>query len=375
MIYLDNAATSYPKPPALLPYLDEYLAHYAGNPGRSGHRLSLAASEEIYRTRATVANFIGAQSVENIIFTQNATHALNIVIRARVRLGDHILISDLEHNSVFRPVWRLYREGLISYSIFSHTGNVLENIIREIRPNTRMIVCTHVSNVSGHEMPIRDIITLCHDHDLFTIIDASQSIGHQRIDVRELDCDALCAPGHKGLLGLQGSGVLYLKNGRGLRDVFQGGSGTDSLSPEMPSYLPDRFEAGTLPTPAILSMKVGIEYIHEVGIDHIHHQEIKLSRMMHRHIGEIENAVLYSQPTSGIITFNIEGIPSDDVADELNTHGICARGGYHCAPLAHRALRTPDGGAVRLSAGICNTMSEIETVARHIREIAKKARQ
>ncbi len=375
MIYLDNAATSYPKPLTLLPALEEYLTHAGGNPGRSGHRLSIAASDIVYQTRERVAAFIGAQSCENIIFTQNATHALNTIIRARVQPGDHILISDLEHNSVFRPVWKLSQENEITYSIFSHRGNIIENVLREITPQTKILICTHVSNVSGFEMPIREIITLCRNRNIYTIIDASQSIGHQRIDVQSLQCDALCAPGHKGLLGLQGGGFLYAKCKDRLRDVFQGGSGSDSLSPHMPDYLPDRFEAGTLPTPAIVSIGIGIAHIKERGIDQIRHHEVKLSKLMHRHIASIPDSTMYSVPTSGIVAFNIEGISSDKFADALNECGICVRGGYHCAPLAHRSFGTLDNGIVRLSIGCMNAMGEIEVAAYHIKQLSKKLRQ
>ncbi len=375
MIYLDNAATSYPKPQALIPALEQYLTHAAGNPGRSGHILSIAAAEEVYSTREAVASFIHAASLENVIFTQNATHALNIIIRARVCPGDHILISDLEHNSVFRPVWRLAKDNIISYSVFSHHGDILENIREQIKPHTKILICTHVSNVTGFSMPIEEIIQLCHAHGIYTIIDASQSLGHQRLHVQTLNCDALCAPGHKGLLGLQGSGFLYVKDKSGLTDVFQGGSGADSLSPSMPSYLPDKFEAGTLPTPAILSMKIGIRLLNEIGIDAVRHHEIKLSRLMHRHIGEIPQAILYSVPNSGIVAFNLKGLSSEQVASELNERGICVRSGYHCAPLAHKSLGTLDSGIVRLSIGTFNSMGEIEIAAYHIKQIAKKARQ
>ncbi len=373
MIYLDNAATSYPKPEGLVLLLEDYLSHRAGNPGRSGHMLSVAASEAVFETRCAVSNLIGCPSPENIVFTQNATHALNTIIRARINPGDHVLISDLEHNSVYRPIWRLADKGLITYSVFSHHGNVCENIRHQIKHSTKMLICTHISNVCGFEMPIQEITRLCRDCGVFSIIDASQSIGHQKVDINDLNCDALCAPGHKGLLGLQGSGFLYIREKDGLRDVFQGGSGTDSLSPQMPSYLPDRYEAGTLPTPAILSIKHGIDYINTRGIQNIHAHEQKLSSLMHRHIEQIKNAVLYSAPTSGIIAFRIKNRTSEEIASELDKRGICVRGGLHCAPLAHYSLGTQDTGLVRLSVGAFNSPGEIEVSAYHIKQIAKKA--
>ncbi len=372
MIYLDNAATSYPKPPNTIPCLTDYLEKAAGNPGRSGHRLSIAASEEIYQTRAAVASFIGCDKMENIIFTQNATHALNTIIRARIQPGEHVLISDLEHNSVYRPIWRLARDGIISFDIFSHTGDICSNIENLIRPNTSMLICTHVSNVSGYEMPVSQIASICQKNKIYFIIDASQSVGHHPLDVKQLNCDALCAPGHKGLLGLQGSGFLYVRENEGLRDVFQGGSGAHSLSPDMPEYLPDRFEAGTLPTPAILTMGLGIKYILERDILQIEKHELKLSLLMHTHLSEIPSVKLYSKPNSGIVAFHIENKSSDHVAELLDRKGIYVRGGYHCAPLAHRSLQTLEHGIVRISIGAFNSMGEIEVATHHIRQIAKK---
>ncbi len=372
MIYLDNAATSYPKPPSVLPLFEDYLIYKSGNPGRSGHKLSLSAADAVFKTRERVATFIGCRATENIIFTQNATHALNTIIRARIQPGSHVLISDLEHNSVFRPIWRLSRDGIITYSVFSHKGDILTNIQNALHSNTKMLICTHISNVTGFEMPVKEIAAFCRKADIYMIIDASQSIGHLKIDVNELDCDALCAPGHKGLLGLQGSGFIYVREKNGLKDVFQGGSGTHSLSPDMPDYLPDRFEAGTLPVPAIISLQAGLDYLEERSVEAVHAHEIKLSRLMHSHIREIPEATLYSAPNSGIVSFRLPYINSEQFADLLDEHGICVRGGYHCAPLAHNALNTLGSGLVRLSIGAFNSMGEIEVAAHHIRLIAKK---
>jgi cysteine desulfurase family protein len=376
MIYLDNAATSYPKPECVGETVTHALRDWGGNPGRSGHRLSLAASEAIYRSRVAVASLLHAANEENVIFTQNATYAINTILRARVKPGSHILISDMEHNSVRRPVYRLCEDGLITYDIFSHTGNICENISHAITPHTDMLICTHISNVNGFIFPVEEIARLCRQKGIYMVLDASQSIGHRSVTVDRIDCDAVCAPGHKGLYGIQGSGFLYVRNAEGLRDVFQGGSGAHSLSPRMPEYLPDRFEAGTLPTPAIASLHAGIGWIEKRGIDTIEAQEKSFSARLHAYLSELPEITLYSAPDTGIVAFNISGIPSERVADLLDHHGICVRGGLHCSPLAHRSLGTSDSGIVRISAGAFTSLEEADLVRHHldaiIRELSEK---
>lgn len=371
MIYLDNAATSYPKPPCVKDEVDRCFGEWGGNPGRSGHSMAIATSNAIYEARCKVARFLGAKREEEILFVPSATHALNIAIRAVIRPGDHILLGGMEHNAVYRPVWRLSEDGVATYTVFPTRGNILENIEKRVRSETAMLICSHVSNVTGEVFPIRKIGEWCRRRGIFFLVDASQSAGHLPIDLTTLPCDGLCAPSHKGLLGIQGAGILYFKNGEEYRDVVQGGSGSHSLSPKMPPYLPDRFEAGTLPTPAIVSMGAGVDYLTSVGVSAVEEQ---LTAYVNGLRGQIENmpaVKIHSPPGSSIFTFTVDGVPSEAVANALDGADICARGGYHCAPLAHRTLGTLTSGAVRLSPGPFSSPGEIPQVVDAIWSITK----
>ncbi|MGM9609309.1 MAG: aminotransferase class V-fold PLP-dependent enzyme [Eubacteriales bacterium] len=368
MIYLDNAATSYPKPRVVKRELLRALKKYPGNPGRGGHRLSLAAAETVFRARTAVKTLLHAENEEQIIWTQNATFAINTVLRARVEAGMHILLSDLEHNAVFRPIHRLMLDGTVTYTIFPHTGNVIETLETLVRENTRMLFCTHISNVNGHVMPVEEIAAFCKSHGIYFVLDASQSLGHREVTVDRIPCDALCAPGHKGLLGIQGSGFLYVRSKEGLRDVFQGGSGSHSLSPKMPQDLPDLLEPGTLSTPAIGCLGASVRYLLSHGVAEAEAKELAFSRRIHLLLSEMPDVELFSRPNTGIAAFRVPGVSSDTIATELNRRGVCVRGGYHCSPLAHRALGTLDTGLVRLSAGIYSTEKQAEKTARYLRE-------
>ena len=371
MIYLDNAATSYPKPACVGRELTRSLRVYPGNPGRSGHKLSLAAAECVYRTRCVVRDLLHAETEEQIVFSQNATFAINTILRARLVPGMHVLISDVEHNAVFRPLHRLKEDGLITYSIFPHEDLTEETLSNMVTPATKMLLCTHISNVTGVVLPVEMIARFCRKNGIYCILDASQSIGHREVDVRRIPCDALCAPGHKGLLGIQGSGILYLRNGDGIRDVFQGGSGADSLSPYMPAYLPDRLEPGTLSTPAIGALGASVSWLLKHGIASIETKERDFTTHMHQLLRSIPEIELYSEATSGITAFRLTGESSDETAAALDAAGICVRGGLQCAPLAHRTLGTLDTGLVRLSCGPFSTRAQANAVARKLRDYLK----
>lgn len=368
MIYLDNAATSYPKPLCVTREILRSLMVYPGNPGRSGHRLSLAAAERVYRTRCAIRDLLHAEAEEQIVFSQNATFAINTILRAKLTPGMHVLISDMEHNAVVRPLHRLAEDGVITYSVFPHEHLSEETLEKSITPSTGMLICTHISNVTGAVLPVETITGFCRKNHIYCILDASQSLGHREVDVRRIPCDALCAPGHKGLLGLQGSGILYLRNGDGVRDVFQGGSGADSLSPKMPPYLPDRLEPGTLSTPAIGALGASVEWLLKRGIASVEDRELRFTTHMHALLRSIPEVELYSEASSGIAAFRLSGESSDETATALDAAGICVRGGLHCAPLAHRTLGTLDTGLVRLSCGPFNTLSQANVVARKLKE-------
>ncbi len=368
MIYLDNAATSFPKPQSVIKETYDCIKKWCGNPGRSSHALSMKTSEKIYETREAVAELLGISCAERVVFTSGATAALNLAIKTTVKEGSHVLISDIEHNSTLRPIHKLSKTHGVSYSTFNSTGNIEENIESLLREDTKCIVSTVKSNVTGKEIPLECLSAVANKHSLKLIIDASQMIGHKKIDLSETPCDILASPSHKGLFGLQGAGFLVFLDNDFRETFFEGGSGNESKSPDMPEYLPERFEAGTLPSPAIVSLLSGIQYIKRVGISEIQEKLELLTDRYTEILKSLKKIVLYDS-LDGIISFNVSGIPAEIVASELNERGICVRAGLHCAPLAHKKLGTVEIGTVRLSLSYLNSFREADAVYKALRSI------
>ena len=368
MIYLDNAATSFPKPASVIADLTFCLKKYCGNPGRSSHVMSLMAADAIYSAREEVAGLIGVDTPEQIVFTYNATHALNLAIKTMVTERCHILTSDLEHNSVIRPLSRLAREVGIEVGEFSTLGDVEANIRAAIREDTRGIVSSICSNVTGERVDISLLSRICAEKGIFLIIDASQSLGHTSIDLKKTPCDVLCGPGHKGLYGIQGCGFAYFRDNKRRESFIEGGSGSESISPLMPELLPEAYEAGTLSTPAIVSLGSGIRFVKSMGIEAIERRMSELTDMLTDRLSSIKSLTIYGAG-SGILSFNITGFPSSAVAMELDKHGICVRAGLHCAPSIHRRLGTIDIGAVRASFSVFTTQRDIDELYLALREI------
>ncbi len=369
MIYLDNAATSFPKPACVIKEVGFCLKKYCGNPGRSSHKLSLKSSEAIYETREIIADLLNVDTPEQVVFTYNATYALNLAIKTFITRKCHILTSDFEHNSVIRPLERL-RESLdIEYSSFSSDGDVAANIKAAIREDTAGIVCSLASNVTGRRIDLSMLSAIAKSEGLFLIIDASQAIGHTNIDLSITPCDVLCAPGHKALFGIQGCGFAYFKDKRRRDSFIEGGSGSDSASTVMPELLPEAYEAGTLSTPAIVSLGKGISFIMDRGLPEITARISRLQNEATDRLSSIKSVILY-ESIGGIVAFNIGALPSSFVARRLDDYGICVRGGLHCAPSIHRRLGTIDQGAVRISFSYLNNTRQLDGVYRAIREIA-----
>lgn len=370
MIYLDNAATSFPKPPSVLHDLSVCVGKYCGNPGRSSHRLSLRAAEEIYRTREELAAFLSFDRPENIVFTENATYALNLAIKTTVPHGAHVVISDMEHNAVVRPLEKLRRTEGVSVSVFRSDGNLSDNIEAVLHEDTAAIVSTLCGNVSGERIPLSVLSKIRERHpNIKLITDASQAIGHEEINLKRTPCDILCAPGHKGLFGIQGCGFAVFCDDA-LRDSFiEGGSGSDSISPEMPEYLPDRFEAGTLPTPAIVTLGSGIRYLNKLGMIEISKRLSDYSAKLCDRLDALGKLRLLARTDSGVISFVWKDVPSSRIADALDRRGICTRSGLHCAPSAHRKFGTLETGAVRVSLSVLNTERDIDGLYDAMREI------
>lgn len=360
MIYFDNAATSYPKPRSVISAHAKALSEYGGNPGRSGHRLSLKAAEMVYDCRCRIAEFFGCNAPEHVIFTASATAALNLAINRRIVPGMHILMSDREHNAVARPIFSLARRGVITYSTYPCSGNVVDAIRAKITKSTGLVIACHTSNVTGRTLPFDAIATLCSTHNIPLIVDAAQSAGHRRIDLTATPCDALCFPAHKGLLGAAGLGVAIFADPSG-EPLILGGSGLDSLREDMPDTLPERFEAGTLPCPAIAALRAGIDHVCEVGVDEIGAHEEHLHALLCEGLSSINGIRLYEPDCKGsVISFTHRKLLPEQIAAELDSHGICTRAGYHCAPLAHHAIGTPPGGCVRISTSLANTPHEVK---------------
>ena len=378
MIYLDNAATSFPKPRRVAEEQLHCMQFYGGNPGRGSHALALAAAQKIYECREELSSFVGADNPENVIFTMNATMALNTAIKGLLRRGDHVLISDMEHNAVFRPIYKLARDGVITYDVFKTfttnpartNGMISASILEKIRPNTRMLICAHASNICSATLPLKEIGALCKKKGILFVVDAAQSAGHLPINMREMQIDALCVPGHKGLWGPQGCGALILGKGIVADTLMEGGSGYNSLEGNMPEEAPERYEAGTLPTPAIAGLTEGIREIKRLGIDHIHSVECTLTNRLRERLMLMPKVALYApHHTGSVLLFSLQDISADRVGAFLNERGFCVRTGFHCAALAHATLGTPASGAVRVSPSLFNTPAQIDAFCDTLKEL------
>ncbi len=378
MVYLDNAATSFPKPRAVREEQERCMRLYCGNPGRSSHPIAMRAAEVIYDCRAELASLMGNPNPENVIFTSNATTAINIALKGLLRRGDHVLLSDLEHNAVFRPIARLARDGRITYDIFPSfaaskdrsTARLLAAIESLIRPNTHLLVCTHASNICSVNMPIREIGSFCRKRGILFVVDAAQSAGHLPIDMKEMNIDALCLPGHKGLFGPPGVGALLLADGVFADTLMEGGSGVNSLDEAMPEDAPERFEAGTLPIPAIAGLCEGVRLVRSVGLDRIAEREQTLASHLFDRLSSIRGLTVTLPHTVGnVLLCHSPYLSADRLGSALGERGICVRSGFHCAPLAHKTLSTPADGAVRFSLSYFNTKTDIDAATRALREI------
>ncbi len=369
MIYFDNAATSFPKPREVWEAQADCMRSYCGNPGRGSHRLAMLAAERIYECREELASLFGSYHPERVIFTPNATSALNLAIKGLVRAGDHVLISDLEHNAVWRPICRLTELGVIDHSVFPSLaalpGRTPADICREIeariRPNTRLLVCTHHSNILPAVMPLAEIGALCRRRGILFVVDAAQSAGHLPIHMEAMGIDALCLPGHKGLFGVQGSGCLLLGERAEPEPLLEGGSGLHSLDSAMPEELPERLEAGTLPTPAIVGLCAGVKFIKRVGLQAIAQKEALLAAKLTERMESLAGVGRLLPHLEGLpMLIHTPQMPAERLGAELDRLGICVRAGFHCTALAHRTAGTPSDGAIRISPGFFNTPAEID---------------
>lgn len=380
MVYLDNAATTFPKPPEVISEMSRCMLEYCGNPGRGSHKMALAAAERIYDCRIALSELFSASAPERVVFCPNATAALNLAIRSLAHKGAHFICSDMEHNSVRRPLESLKRESGCSYSLFdSHAldpyrspAKICRSISSLIRTDTVAVISTACPNICSQAMPLIEIGELCRKRSLFFIVDGAQGAGHMDMDMQAAAISALALPGHKGLLGPQGSGALILSDDFPAVPMLYGGSGSASLEADMPSELPERLEAGTLSTPAIVGLAEGIRSISAIGIERISLHEKTLFSKARRLLSEIPGVNVYAPLQAGsVISFNIAGLPSDRTANLLSERDICVRGGFHCNPLAHAALGSDTHGSVRASFSHFNTAEDVYALAQGVRDIAR----
>lgn len=378
MIYMDNAATTMHKPKEVTDAVLQAM-NSMGNAGRGAHSASLDASRTIYGTREILAKFFGAESAKQIVFTNNSTESLNIAIKGLLQPGDHVITTEMEHNSVLRPLYEMEEKGIeLTILPADRTGMVsYEDFEKAIRPNTKAIVCTHASNLTGNMLDIERIGEAAKEHDLKFIVDASQTAGVYPIDVRKMKIDILCFTGHKGLLGPQGTGGMYVRTGIELKPLKCGGSGVDTYNKHHPKEMPTALEAGTLNGHGIAGLGAGVSYIRKKGMETIRNKELDYMWKFYYGVKDIPNVKVYgdfeTKKRCPIVTLNIGNYDSSEVSDELlMTYNISTRPGAHCAPLMHKALGTVEQGAVRFSFSHYNTEEEIMIAIQAIKELAQE---
>lgn len=375
MIYLDNGATSFPKPLSVRQNVDISLKKFSANPGRSGHSLSLRAAKEIFECRKRLKELFNVNSEEEIIFTENCTMALNTVIFGLLSEGDHVLISSMEHNSVTRPLESLKDKG-VTYSTFDYSyddNETVDNVRNLIKPETKLVICTHASNVFGFRFPIERICALCHAYGILFCVDSAQSAGVFDIDVGTNQYDFVCMSGHKSLYGPMGTGVLIINN-RNLKPLLYGGTGTESVKKSQPEGLPEKFESGTQNMNGISGLKAGVDFVKNRGIKNIYNHEYKLAKRLFNGLANNRKVITYNKSfdygkVAPVVSFNIDGVYSEDLVAKLNKYGIMTRGGLHCSPLAHTTMNTIENGTVRVVPGAFNTIYDINYLLNVIRKL------
>ena len=378
MIYLDNGATSFPKPRGMMTAMEECILNYCGNPGRSGHAMSLKTGEAVYHARQCVADLFHISDGSRLVFTKNTTEALNLGMRGILEDGDHVITTSMEHNSVLRPLKFLERKGVTQSVIRADREGLIKtsDIEKCITPKTRMIAVTSASNVTGTKMPLAEIGRLARRCGLLFLVDGAQGAGNIELDVEKLNIDLLAFPGHKGLLGPQGTGGLYVAPNLKLKPLLHGGTGTESKSRIQPVEFPEGFEAGTVNAPAIVGLGYSAAFVSRIGPERIGAYEEGLIRRLEEKLREMPFVTIYGPPPqqkTGITLFNIDGCRAEEVTELLSSQfGIAVRGGFHCAGLAHKTIGTWDMGAVRASVGPYNSTADVDALADAVWKIGRK---
>ena len=377
MVYLDNAATTYPKPPSVIGKSAYALVNYGANPGRAGHRLSMETAEAVYNAREICGDFFGAKT-ENVCFMLNCTEALNTAIKGIAEDNCHFVTSDMEHNAVLRPLTALSKENRgITFSAAEVSDNddeTVTNFSRLIKPNTKAVVCTSASNVTGRILPYKRIARLCNKRGICFILDAAQGAGVLPISLSD-GINIICAAGHKGLYGPMGTGLMITDGKYRLKTLIEGGTGSASTDPIQPEFLPDRFESGTINTAGAIALGEGIAFVKEKRMSAVYEHEWQLCNYAFNVMKKIKGVILYggfSRNNAPLFSFNIRGRGSEETASVLSDNGYYLRGGFHCAYLAHKKLGTLETGTVRFAPSVFTTKGEINGFLRTVRKIASE---
>ena len=377
MIYMDNGATSYPKPQEVIETMMDAMTNYCANPGRAGHGMAARTAKEIYKARLNVAQLFGIEDPSRLVFTKNCTEGLNMAFKGILKEGDHVVTSSMEHNSVVRPLMELRKKGVSTTFVSCKQDGSMDpsDIKSAIRKNTKMIVITAASNVTGTKMPLKEIGRIALRNGLIFMVDGAQGAGCMDLNIEENHIDVLAAPGHKSLLGPQGTGFLYIREGITIMPLLSGGTGSRSKDEEQPVDFPEGYEAGTVNSSGIIAFGTAATLINKIGIDVIEEHERRLTERLQQGLAEIDGITIYgpedTRMKTAVIAVNIKGMDCEEVASVLNDrYNIAVRAGFHCSGRAHKTIGTEEIGCVRICPGIYTSDKEIDAVIAALREIA-----
>lgn len=367
MINFDNAATTGRKPESVVNAVKSAMYNLSANPGRGGHDLSLKAGEAVYAARKKIAGFFGASGGEHVIFTANCTAAINYVLKGYLKAGDHVIISDLEHNAVVRPLAKTGIEASIAEVSLESDRKTVENFEKLIRENTKMIFCTAASNVCGRTLPLYELGKLCKSRGIAFGVDAAQMAGVLPVDMKKYGIDFLCVAPHKGLYAPMGLGILIAETDIG-DTLIEGGTGTNSSSLYQPDNMPERYESGTVNVPAIMGTSAGIDFVKD-SLKENYSKEMRMIRKIYEALYKMPHVELYTPYMADnmylpVLSFNVAGVQSEAVAEYLNRNGVAVRAGLHCAPAAHNKLKTSETGTVRIAPSVFTAVPHAEYLIR-----------
>jgi cysteine desulfurase family protein len=375
MIYLDNAATTFPKPLPVYDAVDCCLRNYCANPGRGSHSLSLECELRILECRERIGKLLNIEDPMRIVLTSNTTDGLNIAIKGVLKPGDHVITTMIEHNSVLRPIEHLKNLGVeVTTLPVDLNGYIyMPNLKNSLKKNTKAVIINHGSNVLGTIQDVESIGALTKSLGILLIVDGAQTVGYLDMDVRKMNIDILAFPGHKSLLGLQGTGGLYVRSNIDLSPLKEGGTGSNSHSLLQPSFMPDKLESGTLNTPGIVGLSEGVNFILTEGLENIRNHEIALMEQLTEELLRLPFITAYGElnpkKKTPVISFNIDNFDCSEVGRLLNEENLCVRTGYHCAPLIHQTIGTERMGTIRVSPGYFNSPKDIDSFISAIKKI------